>query len=280
MKVTRLTFRRADLAMVAVACLRALALAGLASTIRLNNWEAEGWTMGGAWKMAAVWAFLGLILMPIAVSAQMFSGSAQAGDGDSLSVSGLSFRLFGIDAPELQQTCKRGQETWACGEEAKRQLQALVAGRRVSCRGLGQDDFGRTVAICSVPGSELNKTMVASGWAMAFRKYSDSYVGDEDRAKAGGLGIWGSDFVLPEVYRAANAPKVPAPAKRSFAATPSRLASSSSYGCAIKGNHSRKGEWIYHLPGMPYYEQTRAEAMFCSEAEAIAAGYRRSRAGN
>jgi hypothetical protein len=29
---------------------------------------------------------------------------------------------------------------------------------------------------------------------------------------------------------------------------------------------------------MPYYEQTRAEEMFCSEAEAQAAGYRKSRA--
>jgi hypothetical protein len=30
--------------------------------------------------------------------------------------------------------------------------------------------------------------------------------------------------------------------------------------CLIKGNHSRRGDWIYHLPGMPYYDDTRAEA--------------------
>jgi hypothetical protein len=47
----------------------------------------------------------------------------------------------------------------------------------------------------------------------------------------------------------------------------------------IKGNHSRRGEWIYHLPGKPYHNETRAEQMFCSEEEAMAAGYRRSRAG-
>lgn len=39
---------------------------------------------------------------------------------------------------------------------------------------------------------------------------------------------------------------------------------------------SRRGEWIYHLPGMPYYNATRAEAYFCTEAEAQAAGYRRA----
>lgn len=48
-------------------------------------------------------------------------------------------------------------------------------------------------------------------------------------------------------------------------------------GCAIKGNQSRHGDWIYHLPGVPNYEKTGAKAMFCSEAEARAAGYRRSR---
>lgn len=46
--------------------------------------------------------------------------------------------------------------------------------------------------------------------------------------------------------------------------------------CLIKGNHSRRGDWIYHLPGMPYYDDTRAEAYFCTEAQAQAAGYRRA----
>jgi hypothetical protein len=44
----------------------------------------------------------------------------------------------------------------------------------------------------------------------------------------------------------------------------------------IKGNRGQHG-WVYHLPGMPYYEQTHAEEMFCSEAQARAAGYRRAR---
>ena len=38
---------------------------------------------------------------------------------------------------------------------------------------------------------------------------------------------------------------------------------------------TRLNEWIYHIPGMPYYEQTRAEEMFCTEAQARAAGYLR-----
>ena len=46
--------------------------------------------------------------------------------------------------------------------------------------------------------------------------------------------------------------------------------------CNIKGNRNRKGQWIYHVPGMPYYDQTRPEEIFCTEAEAQAAGYRRA----
>jgi hypothetical protein len=45
--------------------------------------------------------------------------------------------------------------------------------------------------------------------------------------------------------------------------------------CVIKGNRGLHG-WIYHVPGMPYYAETRAEEVFCSEAAARAAGYRRA----
>ena len=48
--------------------------------------------------------------------------------------------------------------------------------------------------------------------------------------------------------------------------------------CTIKGNRTRRGEWIYHLRGMPYYDEARTEEMFCSEAEAQAGGYRLARA--
>lgn len=53
-------------------------------------------------------------------------------------------------------------------------------------------------------------------------------------------------------------------------------------GCDIKGNVSiNSGERIYHVPGQKYYTETRirqeyGERYFCSEAEARAAGWRRS----
>lgn len=52
--------------------------------------------------------------------------------------------------------------------------------------------------------------------------------------------------------------------------------------CNIKGNVSTQGERIYHVPGQKYYDDTRisashGERWFCSEEEARAAGWRRSR---
>lgn len=204
------------------------------------------------------------------------SGTARAGDGDSLTVSGISVRLFGIDAPELSQTCRRGATQWKCGEEAKSQLQAMLDGQQVSCRSLGTDDYGRALAVCTAGKWELNRAMVQTGWATAFRRYSDAYVAEEIQAKTAGVGIWSSEFEAPEDYRHGK------DSRQAMVARPARpvvrQSANPSTGCLIKGNHSRRGEWIYHQPGMPYYDQTRAEEMFCSEADAQAAGYRRSRA--
>ncbi|MBR3595094.1 hypothetical protein IKL45_02565 [Candidatus Saccharibacteria bacterium] len=53
--------------------------------------------------------------------------------------------------------------------------------------------------------------------------------------------------------------------------------------CNIKGNISyRTGEKIYHVPGQRYYDSTKintsaGERWFCSEAEAVAAGWRKSK---
>jgi len=53
--------------------------------------------------------------------------------------------------------------------------------------------------------------------------------------------------------------------------------------CVIKGNISLKdGERIYHLPGQDFYEKTivspeKGEKWFCTEEEAVAAGWRKAR---
>ncbi len=193
---------------------------------------------------------------------------------------GRRIRLFGIDAPELSQTCKRAGQNWACGEAAKQKLEALVSNREIICKPRSIDGFGREVASCSVAAQDIGKAMVRAGLAMAFRQYSNVYVPAEERARSARLGIWAGEFQSPADYRHQDErprsalPIVVRPQRTSRCAMPPVITGS----CPIKGNHSRKAEWIYHLPGMPYYDGTRAEAMFCTEAQARAAGYRRSRA--
>ncbi|WP_419694820.1 hypothetical protein ACN2CC_31845 [Mesorhizobium muleiense] len=53
-------------------------------------------------------------------------------------------------------------------------------------------------------------------------------------------------------------------------------------GCNIKGNISADGEHIYHVPGQKYYSVTKiteakGERWFCSEAQAVAVGWRQSK---
>ncbi len=96
---------------------------------------------------------------------QPFYGLGRSKDGDSLMVGNREVRLFGIDAPEFDQTCKRGGGTWTCGTEAADQLSRLVTGRDVRCIMVSVDQYGRSVSRCSVGSTDINAAMVESGFA-------------------------------------------------------------------------------------------------------------------
>ena len=223
------------------------------------------------------WATLAVIFTCREAAAQQpISGMGRAKDGDSLMVGETEVRLFGVDAPEFDQTCMRDKQAWSCGGAAAEQLMALVTGKDVECVSMGTDDHKRTLGRCTVRGTDVNQAMVASGLAIAYRRYSADYVVTEEAAKAAKLGMWAGSFEPPEQFRqtggikTANASAGPRSPQRS------RWTPRAQTNCNIKGNRNRRGEWIYHLPWMPYYDQTRPEEIFCSEAEAQAAGYRRA----
>lgn len=155
--------------------------------------------------------------------ASPISSPASVVDGDTLILTDLMVRLHGIDAVEARQTCKRGTEIWACGEEAKRSLAALVNGKAVECVPRSIDQYGRTVATCTVNGFDIAENLTRSGLAVALPDFSDAYVDAEARSKALRLGIWAGEFQLPREYRAAN-PVVAAVAQRAVALRPRRAA--------------------------------------------------------
>ncbi|PEQ10763.1 hypothetical protein B2G71_20890 [Novosphingobium sp. PC22D] len=227
----------------------------------------------------ALFALLALVSVP--TSAQTISGPAKAIDGDTLDMTGTRVRLFGIDAPEKAQTCQRNGTAWNCGEAAKTLVETLISGKQVECVGRETDVYGRLVAACTSGGLDLGRSVVEGGLAVALQGPESEYGAIAERARGFRLGIWGSDFKMPSDWRAEH-PQEARPV-RAVATVESRTRAKpqvyrNQFGCAIKGNRNRRGEWIYHLPGMPYYDQTRPEELFCTEAQALAAGYRRSKA--
>ena len=214
-----------------------------------------------------------------AVAQLIISGIGHAKDGDSLTVDDREIRLFGIDAPEFDQTCQRQGARWACGAEAANQLSVLVTGKTVRCEQVGIDRYHRMLSRCRVGATDVNRTMVALGLAVAYRRYPSDYVSAEASAKGNRLGLWAGEFENPGDYRHEEDPPAqtrPVSRRAARTASSNNWASRAKANCNIKGNRNRKGQWIYHLPGMPYYDQTRPEEIFCTEAEAQAAGYRRA----
>ena len=113
-------------------------------------------------------------------------------DGDTLKLSGQTIRLYGIDAPELKQTCGN----WPAGELAQEALASMVIGRQVTCEGKGHDRYGRTLAVCKVDGFDIGAELVRSGMAWAFTRYSVDYVGQQAEAKSANRGVHQDDCEL------------------------------------------------------------------------------------
>lgn len=208
---------------------------------------------------------LSLLALPVPSQAAEVIGRARAVDGDTLEVAGHKVRLFGIDAPELDQSCDRGGRRWACGEAARKALAEIVGRQRLSCEVQDIDRYGRNVATCMAGGEDVAALMVRQGMAIAYRRYSGRYVNAEAAARADGIGLWTSTYIQPEQHRAEGREQDPV----------------LSGDCLIKGNIGQSGKRIYHLPGQADYAATRinegkGERWFCTEAEARAAGFRRA----
>ena len=209
---------------------------------------------------------------PPTASRPALSGLARVVDGDTLNVDRVRVRLHGIDAPESAQRCRASGRLWPCGQDATRALARRIGGRPVACEERDRDRYGRVVAVCTVAGRDLNRWMVAEGWAFAYRRYSRDYVAAEFRARAARRGIWRGEAVAPWDWRRGKR------LSGSGAPAPRR----DGRGCRIKGNIGGDGRRIYHVPGGQYYDRTRidtsrGERWFCSESAARAAGWRRSR---
>ena len=215
-------------------------------------------------------------------------GRASVIDGDTIEIHGERIRFNGIDAPESAQLCHDGGgKNYRCGAEASNALATwLAASSPTSCKFVERDQYGRFVGNCSrADGASVQRWLVRNGYAMNWPRYSNgAYSKEQSDAKAEKLGIWQGQFQPPWEWRAAQRQQndtssiVPSMSSGSSAAATSEQSGA----CNIKGNISNKGERIYHVPGQKWYSRTKittskGERWFCSEQEARAAGWRRSR---
>ncbi|NML73288.1 thermonuclease family protein [Rhizobium sp. S-51] len=125
------------------------------------------------------------------------TGRFVAVDGDTLAQGNQRFRLEGIDAPEIAQTCGVEPAVDPCGSSARARLAAFVSEPSFSCSGGGVDRYGRQLVRCVADGLDVNRAMVREGLAVAYGDYG----GEEAAAREEGLGIWSGPFDRPSDWR-------------------------------------------------------------------------------
>ena len=143
-----------------------------------------------------------------ATSPKYITGKAKVIDGDTIKIDGVSIRLFGIDAPEKNQLCVKKNNIYNCGTISTKILKQYAGKEKIKCSYTQKDRYGRIIGICyfSYNNSKLslNRYMVQTGHAVAYKKYSEKYLDSEKWARNNRLGIWQGQFERPEKWRRKN----------------------------------------------------------------------------
>jgi endonuclease YncB( thermonuclease family) len=234
-----------------------------------------------------------ILILTILAAGQAWAADTIVRDGGTVQLSGVAYRLDGVDAPELDQMCIDDHaDPWTCGIEARDQLSKLIAGRTVNCQDLGLNAYKkRHIGICSVEGetASLNQLVVRQGFAMNLDPSAKGrFREDEAGAKDNRLGLWKGCFVAPQEFRrgrkdgALLGDSCRADKDREIRAVlfPNDPAMPS--GCSIKGKFAVRARitgnvGVYHLQGCRSYPGlAKPDRWFCTEEDAQAEGFRRA----
>ena len=190
-------------------------------------------------------------------------------DGDTIQIeSGQKVRYIGIDTPETVDPRKPVQ---CFGTEAAAKNKELVEGKTITLeKDISETDkYGRLLRYVYQDQVFVNDYLVREGYAHASSyppdiKYQHQLNQAQQEAQQNNRGLWSI-------------------CSNNRGSTPNvNVNQSSGDNCVIKGNISSAGEKIYHMLGQKYYNQTvidqsKAERWFCTEEEAIAAGWRKAK---
>ena len=230
-----------------------------------------------------------VVLLPAMAEAADITGVPKIHDGDQIVIGSSRIRLRGIDAPSVDQLClNNAGERWTCGVAARDELMHHTDKKSWTCHVERTDRRGRNVAKCEVDGEDIQKWLVASGWALAYVGFTHDYEADEKAAREAKAGMWQGAFIAPWDWRVRNtktvilgAAKPPANAHAILLASASGPVAPSPE-CTIKGNVNGAGECIYHTPASRWYAKIKMQVSkgtrwFCSVEDAEAAGCRETR---
>lgn len=197
-------------------------------------------------------------------------------DGDTIEIEGgQRVRYIGIDTPETVDPRKPVQ---CFGVEASNKNKDLVSGKRVRLeKDVSETDrYGRLLRYVYVGNIFVNLELVKRGYAYASSyppdvKYQNLFTDAQREAKEQNKGLWGS------CPMASQTPTITPTTSSTPTATQTPPTT-----CDIKGNISSSGEKIYHIQGCSSYsdtkiDQARGERWFCTEQEAVNAGWRKAK---
>lgn len=93
-----------------------------------------------------------------------YIGHAEVHDGDTIKIKGQSFRLHGIDAPEL---------TERYGIESRDMMRAIIQEQYVLCYWWGEKSYNRLVALCATATyPDIGAELIRRGLALDCARYS------------------------------------------------------------------------------------------------------------
>ena len=232
---------------------------------------------------------LPLVVLPLVAHAADITGVPKIREGDQIMIGSSRIRLNGVDAPSVDQLCLDTKgERWTCGVAARDELIKYTDKKTWTCHVERTDRRGRNVAKCEVDGEDIQKWLVASGWALAYVRFSHDYEADEKAAREAKAGMWQGAFIAPWDWRIRNKKTVilgfakPPPNANAILLASASGSVAPSPDCMIKGNVNGSGECIYHTPKSRWYAQIKMQIAkgtrwFCSTEDAERAGCRETR---
>lgn len=196
-------------------------------------------------------------------------------DGDTIKVKyngkTETIRYLLIDTPEVRHQTLGNQPL---GDEASSRNKQLLKDATVSLEfdvGDRYYDFGRLLAYVYADGESVQQVLLQEGLArVAYvfapnTRHLDSYEDAEKIARKTELNIWQYEqYVTKRGFDKTKVNDVKAPETKT------------NEKCLIKGNINRENKKIYHIPAGKYYDQTKPEKWFCTEQQALDAGFKLS----